>query len=155
MEFMTSISYKVLASSPKSTADSMSIYAVGLDGKDIKLQGAASKVTGLKSLKLKSLSVSGAYEATSRVSVGSEVLGLIGIGAGITSHSKAREVGGAIGRAFNDVKTINIDIPVVSAEIAIALLEGIAIVQYSYNHYNVDLLQGDPVGVARCYLVDV
>ena len=113
----------------------MSIYAVGLDGKDIKLQGAAAKVTGLKSLKLKSLSVSGAYEATSRVSVGSEVLGLIGIGAGITSHSKAREVGGAIGRAFNDVKTINIDIPVASAEIAIALLEGVAIVQYDYNHY--------------------
>ena len=113
----------------------MSIYAVGLDGKDIKLQGAAAKVTELKSLKLKSLSVSGSYEATSRVSVGSEVLGLIGIGAGITSHSKAREVGGAIGRAFNDVKIINIDIPVVSAEIAIALLEGIAIVQYDYNHY--------------------
>lgn len=135
MEFMTSISYKVLASSPKSTADSMSIFAVGLDGKDIKLQGAADKVAGLKSLKLKALSVSGAYESTSRVSVGSEVVGLIGIGAGITSHSKAREVGGAIGRAFNDVKTINIDIPVASAEIAIALLEGIAIVQYSYNHY--------------------
>jgi leucyl aminopeptidase len=69
------------------------------------------------------------------VSVGSEVIGLIGIGAGITSHSKAREVGGAIGRAFNDVKTINVDIPVTSAEIAIALLEGIAIVQYDYNHY--------------------
>jgi leucyl aminopeptidase len=135
MEFMTSISYKVLASSPKSTADSMAIYAVGLDGKDIKLQGAAAKVAGLKTLKLKALSVSGAYESTSRVSVGSEVVGLIGIGAGITSHSKAREVGGAIGRAFNDVKTINIDIPVASAEIAIALLEGIAIVQYSYNHY--------------------
>jgi len=135
MEFMTSISYKVLASSPKSTADSMSIFAVGLDGKDIKLQGAAAKVAGLKTLKLKALSVSGAYESTSRVSVGSEVVGLIGIGAGITSHSKAREVGGAIGRAFNDVKTINIDIPVASAEIAIALLEGIAIVQYSYNHY--------------------
>jgi len=132
---MTSISYKVLASSPKSTADSMAIYAVGLDGKDIKLQGAAAKVAGLKTLKLKALSVSGAYESTSRVSVGSEVVGLIGIGAGITSHSKAREVGGAIGRAFNDVKTINIDVPVASAEIAIALLEGIAIVQYSYNHY--------------------
>jgi len=70
MEFMTSISYKVLASSPKSTADSMSIYAVGLDGKDIKLQGAAAKVAGLKTLKLKALSVSGAYESTSRVSVG-------------------------------------------------------------------------------------
>jgi leucyl aminopeptidase len=135
MEFMTSISYKVLANSPKATADSMSVYAVGLDGKDIKLQGSAAKIAGLKSLKLKSLSVSGAYEATSRVSVGSEVIGLIGVGAGISSHSKAREVGGAIGRAFNDVKTINIDIPVASAEIAIALLEGIAIVQYDYNHY--------------------
>jgi leucyl aminopeptidase len=135
MEFMTSISFKLLANSPKSSADTMSIYAVGLDGKDIKLQGSAAKIAGLKSLKLKSLSVSGAYEATSRVSVGSEVIGLIGIGAGITSHSKAREVGGAIGRAFNDVKTINVDIPVTSAEIALALLEGIAIVQYDYNHY--------------------
>ena len=135
MEIMTSISYKVLASAPKSTADSISIYAVGLEGKDLKLQGSAAKLSGLKSLNLKALSVSGAYEATARVNVGSEVLGLIGVSSGIATHSKAREIGGAIGRAFNDAKTINIDIPLASAEIAIALLEGIAIVQYDYNLY--------------------
>jgi len=135
MEFMTSISYKVLASSPKSTSDSIAIYAVGLEGKDIKLQGTGAKVSGLKSLNLKALSVSGTYEATSRVNVGSEVIGLIGTGSGLASHSKAREVGGAIGRAFNDAKTININIPLATAEIALALLEGIAIVQYEYNYY--------------------
>jgi len=135
MEFMTSISYKVLASAPKSSSDSIAVYAVGLEGKDLKLQGSGAKVTGLKSLNLKALAVSGAYEATSRVSVGADVIGLIGIGSGLSTHSKAREVGGAIGRAFNDAKTINIDIPLASAEIALALLEGIAIVQYDYSHY--------------------
>jgi leucyl aminopeptidase len=135
MEFMTSISFKVSASAPKSTSDSISIYGVGLDGKELKLQGSGAKLAGLKSLNLKALSVSGAFEATSRLSVGSTVVGLIGLGAGVTTHAKAREVGGAIGRAFNDVKSITIDIPVASSEIALALLEGVAIVQYEYNLY--------------------
>lgn len=135
MENMTSISIKVSNSSPKAAADSISIYAVGIDGKDAKLQGAAAKLAGLKTINLKGLSISGAYESTSRVSVGSSVVGLVGIGEGLSTHAKAREVGGAIGRAFSDFKSISIDIPIASSEIAVALLEGIAIVQYQYNNY--------------------
>jgi leucyl aminopeptidase len=135
MEFMTSISFKVINTAPKSTADSITVYAVGTEDKDLKLQGSGAKLVGLKSLNLKALGVSGAYEANSRVSVGKDVVGLIGISSGVNNHSTAREIGGAIGRAFNDAKTLTIDIPVASSEIAVALLEGIAIVQYDYNHY--------------------
>ena len=135
METMTSITFKISETAPKQTADSMSIYAVGLDGKETKLQGAATKQAALKTLNLNTLRVSGAFESSARVQAGSSVLGLIGIGTGITSHSKAREVGGAIGRAFSDVKTLTIEIPLSSNEIAVALLEGIAIVQYDYTSY--------------------
>jgi leucyl aminopeptidase len=135
MEFMTSISYKVSNVAPKATTDSISVYAVGLEGKEPKLQGAATKLAGLKTLNLKALAVSGTYESTSRLSVGSSVVGLIGIGSGITTHSKARDVGGAIGRAFKDAKSITVDIPLASSELALALLEGIAIVQYEFTRY--------------------
>ena len=135
MVFMTSITYKVSNSTPKASSDSIAVYAVGIDSGEAKLQGAAAKLAGLKTLNLKALGVSGAYEATSRVSVGSSVVGLIGIGDGLSTHAKAREVGGAIGRAFKDAKSIVIDIPISSSEIAVALLEGIAIVQYEYTTY--------------------
>jgi leucyl aminopeptidase len=115
MEIMTSISFKVINAAPKSSTDSITVYAVGLEGKELKLQGSGAKSAGLKSLNLKALAVSGAYEATSRVALGKEVVGLIGISSGVTSHAKAREIGGAIGRAFNDVKTLTVDIPVASA----------------------------------------
>ena len=135
MVSMTSISYKVSNVAPKATSDSISVYAVGLDGKEPKLQGSAAKLAGLKTLNLKALAVSGASEATSRLSVGSSVVGLVGIGDGINNHSKAREIGGAIGRAFKDAKSITVDIPISSSEIALALLEGIAIVQYEFTKY--------------------
>jgi hypothetical protein len=82
MEFMTSISFKVINTAPKSTADSITVYAVGTEDKDLKLQGSGAKLVGLKSLNLKALGVSGAYEANSRVSVGKDVVGLIGIASG-------------------------------------------------------------------------
>jgi leucyl aminopeptidase len=135
MVSMTSISFKIHATAPKDAAGSMSIFAVGISDKDAKLEGAGAKLAGLKNLDLKTLGVSGASEAASRVSVGSGIVGLIGVGDGLATHSRAREVGGAIGRAFSDVKVLNIDVPLASAEIAIALLEGISIVQYQYNTY--------------------
>lgn len=135
MEAMTSITYKLSNSPPKATNESITIYAVGLEGKEPKLQGSAIKLAGLKAVNLKALAVSGSYESTSRLSIGNSVVGLIGISEGITSHGKAREIGGAIGREFNDAKSITIDIPLVTAEIALALLEGIAIVQYEYTNY--------------------
>jgi leucyl aminopeptidase len=135
MVFMTSISYKVSNVAPKATTDSITVYAVGTDGKELILQGTGAKLPGLKAINLKALAVSGAYESTSRLSVGSTVVGLIGIGSGITTHSKAREVGGSIGRAFKDAKSITVDIPLASSELALALLEGIAIVQYEFTRY--------------------
>ena len=135
MVSMTTISIKIHATTPKDTVGSMAIYSVGLSSNEPSLVGSGSKLAGLKNLNLKSLGVSGSFEATARVNVGEKVLGLIGIGEGLTTHSKAREVGGAIGRAFSNVKTLNIDVPLSSAEIAIALLEGIAIVQYEYTTY--------------------
>jgi len=132
---MTSISFKIHATAPKVVAGSMSIFAVGTSGKDTVLVANAAKFDALKNLHLKTLGVSGSMESTARVNTSSEVVGLIGIGDGLSSHSKAREVGGAIGRAFSDVKVLNLDLPLDSKEIALALLEGIAIVQYDYNKY--------------------
>jgi leucyl aminopeptidase len=135
MDSMTSISIKVHATTPKDTVGSMAIYSVGLAGNEAQIVGNGSKLAGLKNLNLKSLGVSGSFEATARVNTGDKVVGLIGIGEGITTHAKAREVGGAIGRAFSNVKVLNIDVPLSSAEIAVALLEGIAIVQYEFTSY--------------------
>jgi len=99
------------------------------------LLGNAAKDTSIKSINLKALQVTGAAESISRVSAGAAVIGLIGVGDTIGNHVRAREIGGAIGRAFNDHKTLIIDIPLVNKELALALLEGIAIVQYDYNTY--------------------
>jgi leucyl aminopeptidase len=135
MVLMTSISFKVSNATPKAISDSIAIYAVGVEGKEIQLQGSGSKLAALKNLNLKALGVSGAYESTSRLNVGTSIVGLIGVGDGLTTHSKAREVGGAIGRAFKDFKVVSIDVPLATKEIAVALMEGVAIVQYEYSVY--------------------
>jgi len=135
MEFMTSLTFKVSASSPKTSTDSIDIFAVGIDGRDTKLLGLQAQTDSLKTINLKALAISGIMEAASRVNFDNKVVGLIGVGEGLTTHAKAREVGGAIGRAFSDVKTITINIPLATSEIALALLEGIAIVQYNYTTY--------------------
>ena len=135
MVSMTSISFKVSNSAPKASSESISIYAVEQEGQEVKLQGSAAKLPYLKALNLKALAVSGAYESTSRLSAGDSIIGLIGISEGIATHSKAREIGGAIGRAFKDAKSITVDIPLATPEIALALLEGIAIVQYDFTRY--------------------
>ena len=135
MEFMTSLTFKVSNSTPKTSNDFLEIFAVGVEGKETKLQGPAAQNQSLNTLNLKALAVSGSYEVTTRLNLDSRVVGLIGIGEGLTTHAKAREVGGAIGRAFSDVKSISINIPLATSEIALALLEGIAIVQYNYTTY--------------------
>jgi leucyl aminopeptidase len=135
MVFMTSITFKVQATTSKATADSILVYGVSKQEKGPVLLGNGAKDSHTKSLNLKALQVTGAAETSTRVSAGAGVIGLIGVGESITSHSKAREIGGAIGRAFNDHKNLIVDIPLASKEIALALLEGIAIVQYDYNNY--------------------
>jgi len=132
---MTSITFKTIKTAPKTVADGVVIYAVSTEGKEPKLVGAALKRADLKTLNLKALQISGAAEATSRIPVGKSVVGLIGVGTGNLDSAKAREIGGAIGRAFADLKNLVIDLPIKSAEIAQALFEGIAIVQYDFNGY--------------------
>ncbi len=132
---MTSISFKFSKTQPKTSADSITVYAVANVDGNAKLIGNASKVAALKSLNLKSLSISASKESTSRIPVGSMVVGFVGIGEEISSPAQARDIGGAIGRAFNDHKNITLDIPVKNSDALYALLEGIAIVQYQYNQY--------------------
>lgn len=132
---MTVISFKTSKSTPKSTSDSITVYAVVQDGKESKLSGEALKNSQLKALKLKALQISGAAEATARIPLANSVVGFIGIGSELTSSAKARELGGAIGRAFSDHSTLVLNLPIKSSEIALALAEGIAIVQYDFNVY--------------------
>jgi len=132
---MTSISFKVQAIAPKTSAESILIYGVSKQDKGPVLLGNATKDAATKSLNLKALQITGTAESSQRVSAGTGVIGLIGVGESISNHAKARELGGAIGRAFNDHKTLVIDIPLANKELALALLEGIAIVQYEYNRY--------------------
>ena len=135
MVFMTSITFKIQATSTTAPVDSILVYGVSKQEKGPVLLGNAAKDTSIKSINLKALQVTGAAESISRVSAGAAVIGLIGVGDTIGNHVRAREIGGAIGRAFNDHKTLIIDIPLVNKELALALLEGIAIVQYDYNTY--------------------
>ena len=132
---MTPITFKVSNNVPSSLKDSLQVFSVGTDDKGLILIGAGAKFSALKGVDLKALQVSGKYEAIGRVNTKAGVIGLVGVGGGITSQSKAREIGGSIGRAFNDVKTIVVDIPLPKREMVVALIEGIAIVQYEYNKY--------------------
>lgn len=132
---MTLISIKTSKIAPKASLDSISLYAVTQDGKEAKLFGNAAKLAQVKNLNLKALQISGSPEATSRIPVANSIIGFVGIGSELTSTAKAREIGGAIGRAFGDMKTIVINFPFKNAELALALVEGIAIVQYDYNAY--------------------
>jgi leucyl aminopeptidase len=135
MVFMTSITFKVQAPSAKATVDSILVYGVSKQDKGPVLLGNAAKDSATKSLNLKALQVTGSAESFTRVSAGAGVIGLIGVGDSIANHAKARELGGAIGRVFNDHKNLIVDIPLATKELALALLEGIAIVQYAFDIY--------------------
>jgi len=132
---MTSITLKISKTPSKTSADTTVVYAVKSGEKEPQLLGSSAGHAALKSLNLKALGVSGSSESSSRIPSNGSVIGLVGVGNGISSASDARAIGGAIGRAFNDHKNLIIDIPLNSAEEAIALLEGVAIVQYDYNKY--------------------
>ena len=132
---MTSITYKTSKTGSKASEDSIHIYAVSAPDGDSKLVGNAAKKNELKSLNLKALQISGKSEATNRIPVAKQTVGFVGIGSEIASTAHAREIGGAIGRAFNDFKNIIVDVPLKNSEFAAALLEGIAIVQYDFDRY--------------------
>jgi leucyl aminopeptidase len=129
---MTSLSIKI---SPKPVAGSITIFAVGSENETASFLGSAKGHPLLKGVNLKALNFSGSAEATTRLSLGSATVGLIGVGKGITTANQARDIGGAIGRAFKDQKSIVVDLPLSSSEEVIALLEGISFVQYEYSKY--------------------
>ena len=129
------IAFKTIKSAQKSPSDSITIYGVVISGKEPKLIGNALKRAEVKSLNLKALQISGTAEATNRIPAGKAVVGFVGLGEELNSEAKAREIGGAIGRAFNDMKHVVLDLPIKNSAIAQALFEGIAIVQYDYNRY--------------------
>jgi leucyl aminopeptidase len=129
---MTSLSIKI---STKPVAGSITIFAVGSENETPSFLGSAKGHPLLKDVNLKALNFSGSAETTTRLSFGKETVGLIGVGKGITSANQAREIGGAIGRAFRDQKSMVVDLPLLSSEEVIALLEGISFVQYDYLKY--------------------
>ena len=132
---MTTISFKVSATAPKTTAASISIYAAQTDGEAAKVVGAATSNPDLKNLNLKSLLFSASAEAIIRVAGKETTYGLVGLGKGIASTNAARDIGGAIGRGFRDQKSLVISIPLASADEVIALIEGVSFVQYEYGKY--------------------
>ena len=132
---MTFISIKISKTATKPSSDSIIVYAVKSDDKGPQLLGNASANQILKSASLKGLGVTGSAESAHRIPASGQTIGLIGVGTGISSAANAREIGGAIGRSFNDHKTLILDLPINSSEELAALLEGIAIVQYEYNKY--------------------
>ncbi len=132
---MTSLSIKLTPTSPKTTAASISIFAVGTVKESATFLGAAKGNPLLKGVNLKALSFAGSAESTTRLSLGEATVGLIGVGKGITSSDQARDIGGAIGRAFRDQKSITVDIPLASLEEVVALIEGISFVQYEFSQY--------------------
>ncbi len=148
---MTSFSIKTSKTAPKPAAETVTIYAVTQEGKEARLSGNAVKVPAIKNLNLKALQISGTAEATSRIPVANSIVGFVGIGQEINSTSKAREIGGAIGRAFSDQKTIVINFPIKNSDLAQALLEGIAIVQYDYNVYK--SAEGKPLNLKNVIVV--
>lgn len=132
---MTSLSIKLTPTSPKATAASISIFAVGTVKESASFLGAAKGHPLLKGVNLKALNFTGSAESTTRLSLGEATIGLIGVGKGITSPDQARDIGGAIGRAFRDQKSITVDIPLASLEEVVALIEGISFVQYEFSQY--------------------
>jgi len=129
---MTSLSIKI---SPKPVAGSVTIFAIGSENNSASFLGSAKGNPLLKAVNLKALNFSGIAETSTRLSLGSSTVGLIGVGNGISSANEARDIGGAIGRAFRDQKSIVVDIPLTSQEEVIALLEGLSFVQYEYLKY--------------------
>ena len=132
---MTSIKLTVTAKLPAAKADTLVINGLSSSAKSIKAIGSPASVEKLTNLNFKLLNASAKSESVTRVSVGQTVVGLVGVGSSISSDQQARDIGGAIGRAFADVKSIVVDLALASESQTIALLEGISLVQYSFDKY--------------------
>lgn len=132
---MTSITFKVATTAPQTKTPALSIFAVQSEGESAKLLADVSKHPELKNLDLKALNFSGSAELSTRISTAKGIVGLIGLGNGITSAAQARDIGGAIGRAFKDQKSLKIQIHFANSAEVLALIEGIAFVQYEYDKY--------------------
>ena len=132
---MTSIKLTVTAKLPAAKADTIVINGLSSSAKSIKAIGSPASVEKLTTLNFKLLNASAKSESVTRVSVGQTVVGLVGVGSSISSDQQARDIGGAIGRAFADVKSIVVDLALASESQTIALLEGISLVQYSFDKY--------------------
>ena len=132
---MTSIKLTATAKLPVAKADTIVINALASSAKSVKALGSPASIEKLAGQNFKLLGASAKSEAISRVSVDGGVVGLVGVGAAISSDQHAREIGGAIGRAFTDVKSIVVDLALASESQTLALLEGIALVQYSFDRY--------------------
>ena len=132
---MTSIKLTVSAKIPAVKADTIIINGLSTVAKSIKAIGSPASVEKLAGLNFKLLGANAKSESVLRVNVGQSVVGLVGVGSAISSDQHAREIGGAIGRAFSDSKSIVVDLALTSESQTIALLEGIALVQYSFDKY--------------------
>lgn len=132
---MTSITFKIANSGTKSKTAGLLVLAAQKDDKAAKLIGDQSKHPAFKQLDLKALNFSGNAETSTRTNSSAGVIGIIGTGSGIKSPADARNIGGAIGRAFKDQKAFTVEIPLASDEEVLALIEGISFVQYEFTKY--------------------
>jgi len=135
MGSMTSITFKFAASAPKTKTPSFLVLAIQADETKPKLLGDSAKAALFKNLDLSALNLTGAAESTARTITSRGVVGFIGTGKGIANSSDARDIGGAIGRAFKDQKSITVDIPLATAEELTAFIEGISFVRYEFTKY--------------------
>lgn len=129
------LSIKITNTANKIPAGTITVYGATSKAGNAALAGNASKLPALKSLNFQLLNFSAKAESTIRVAIGKEVVGIVGLGEGIDSLPKAREIGGAIGRAFKDQKSLVIDLPLANEAEVIALLEGISFVLYEFTKY--------------------
>lgn len=87
----------------------------------------------LSASQLSAIGVSGKAEAIVRtLSPSGQSLAVVGVGSESPTVDEWREIGGAIGRGLGGVKTIALDLGVSDIASAVALLEGVALGNYSY-----------------------
>jgi leucyl aminopeptidase len=116
----TLTSVVILGSYPGQSSTELSPKsAVNLDKNALKLLGATGKIE----------------DSVRTVLAAGTAVGVVGLGSNSPSPEDLRKVGGVIARKFSDFKSVEIQIPVASAEHAIALLEGVAIGNYDYTKY--------------------
>jgi leucyl aminopeptidase len=135
MVAMTSITFKIANSTTKTKPAGLLVLAAQADGSTLRLIGNQAKNAAFKNLDFKALNFSGSAESFTRTSTSAGIVGVIGTGVGIKSETDARNIGGAIGRAFRDHKSLNVNIPLSNVDEVLALIEGISFVQYEFIKY--------------------